>query len=465
MINSRRRHISVIMFVLVFLSCASTLSCKPGDEPISTNSSERTIAVIKKEIPISDNRVALVIGNGDYDSAPLSNPVNDVRSISSKLKSLKFDVTTGINLNQREMKTYIDRFGRNIRNGGVGLFYYAGHGMQIDGTNYLIPVKSKITSEKDVEYEAVRCGRVLSEMDKANNHLNIVILDACRNNPFARSFRGYKSGLAYMDAPSGTIIAYATAPGSVSHDGTGQNSIYTHELLKHMAIEGIKIEDMFKLVRRNVRENTQNNQTPWESSSLEGNFYFYPSEKQASATKDLVDSNTWIAEEKLRLRIERERLEHKNRQLEDKKRVQEEVSSRIKYGTGELFYNEWYGAKEGFSFSLGKVVAENAGDFQISTGSRKGSFIWCLEGSQVNNAGPIQFNLAKEAPEFKWKFFRPSYTSNTQIVAGNTYYFHLRGGYFAKLRITDIQKKESKRNNDVWVRFEYSFQPDGTRSF
>lgn len=222
----------------------------------------------------SERRVALVIGNGNYKEAPLRNPVNDARDMASALKQVGFEVTHGENLSQNEMKRNIRAFGDQIRNGGVGLFYYAGHGSQINGVNYLIPVNAVITKAEEVEYESVDVGLVLAQMESANNRLNIVILDACRNNPFAQSFRSARNGLASIDAPAGTLIAYATAPGSVAIDGEGNNGLYTSELLLAMRQAGNKIEDVFKRVRIAVQAKSNGKQIPWESSSLVGDFYF-----------------------------------------------------------------------------------------------------------------------------------------------------------------------------------------------
>ncbi len=221
-----------------------------------------------------EQRVALIIGNDAYESAPLKNPANDARSMAKSLSELGFQVTQKENLNQKEMKLEIQSFGQKLLKGGVGLFYYAGHGMQVNGRNYLIPVGARIEHEKHVEFEGVDAGSVLAEMEYARNRLNIVILDACRDNPFSRSFRSVSQGLATMNAPTGTLIAYATAPGSVANDGPGGNGTYTGELIKIIETPGLKIEDVFKQVRSKVRESTQGRQIPWESSSLEGDFYF-----------------------------------------------------------------------------------------------------------------------------------------------------------------------------------------------
>jgi len=228
----------------------------------------------KPVAPISNQRVALVIGNSAYATSPLKNPVNDARGVTKALQGLGFEVIYKENLGQNDMKRAVRAFGEKIRSGGIGLFYYAGHGVQVNGVNYLVPVDAKIESEEEVEYECVDAGFVLAQLDSAKNRLNIVILDACRNNPFARSFRSASRGLAQMDAPSGTLIAYATAPGSVASDGTGENGLYTQELLKSMQTPGVGIEEVFKRVRISVRGLTQGKQTPWESSSLTGDFYF-----------------------------------------------------------------------------------------------------------------------------------------------------------------------------------------------
>ena len=162
-------------------------------------------------IKIKPGRYALVIGNGAYPLSPLRNPTNDSSDIARLLKTLDFVVVHRQNVGLREMETAARNFGQMLKAGGTGVFYYAGHGMQVEGRNYLIPVDARIESESDVRFEALDVGRVLGKMEDAGNDLNIVILDACRDNPFARGFRSGQSGLARMDAPRGTLIAYATA--------------------------------------------------------------------------------------------------------------------------------------------------------------------------------------------------------------------------------------------------------------
>ena len=225
--------------------------------------------------PASERRTALVIGNSDYKLiSPLRNPVNDARAMARVLGDLGFEVIAKENLDQKEMKRAIRDFGRKLGQGGVGLFYYAGHGVEVDGVNYLVPLEAPITFEDDVEIEAVDVNMVLRKMASAANRLNIAILDACRNNPYARSFRSTARGLAQIDAPSGTLIAYAAKPGGVALDGEGENGLYTGALLDAMQLPGLRIEDVFKRVRVVVQEQSGMQQVPWESSSLTGDFYF-----------------------------------------------------------------------------------------------------------------------------------------------------------------------------------------------
>ena len=219
-------------------------------------------------------RSALVIGNGAYAAAPLRNPVNDARDVAAKLRSLGFAVTLGENWTQRQMENGIRAFGDQLRRGGVGLFYYAGHGVQVGGRNYLIPVDARIETESDVAFESVDAGRAFGKMEDAGNGFNIVILDACRNNPFGRGFRDAQQGLAQVTAPTGSFIAYATAPGSVASDGSGRNGTYTSALLEALDHPGLKVEDLFKRVRERVARETASQQVPWDSSSLVGDFYF-----------------------------------------------------------------------------------------------------------------------------------------------------------------------------------------------
>jgi uncharacterized caspase-like protein len=233
-------------------------------------------------------RTALVIGNGMYQTAPLKNPVNDAVDMANVLTSRGFEVTVKINADMREMITAVRNFGKQLRTGsGVGLFYYAGHGFQLAGRNYLVPVGSQIQTESEAEFEAFDAGRVLGQMADAGNDLNIVILDACRNNPFARSFRSSVTGLAKMDAPKGSIIAYATSPGKLAADGDGRNGLYTKHLIRNIQEPGLTVEQVFKNVRMAVAAETASHQIPWESSSLMGDFFFEPGKSTAVSAQPI----------------------------------------------------------------------------------------------------------------------------------------------------------------------------------
>jgi uncharacterized caspase-like protein len=227
----------------------------------------------------TEPRVALIIGNNAYASAPLHNPVNDARAMARALETTGFSVILKTDATQPELTAALREFGNRLAGGGpgtVGLFYFAGHGMQIKGRNFLIPVGANIEHEDEVSYQALDAQAVMDKMESAGNGTNIVILDACRNNPFVRSFRSGRQGLAQMDAPVGTLVAFSTAPGSIASDGQGGNGLYTAHLLTAIKQPGQKVEDVFKQVRSAVLRDSNKRQVPWEASSLVGDFYFVP---------------------------------------------------------------------------------------------------------------------------------------------------------------------------------------------
>ncbi len=229
--------------------------------------------------PQAERRIALVIGNNRYPTAPLHNPVNDARAMALSLENAGFTVILKLDATQPDLLGALRDFGNRLKDGGpgtAGLFYFAGHGMQIKGRNFLIPVGANIEHEDEVTYQALDAQAVMDKMESAGNGTNIVILDACRNNPFARSFRSGRQGLAQMDAPVGTLVAFSTAPGSVASDGNGSNGLYTAHLLNVLRKPGLKVEDVFKQVRMAVLRESAFRQVPWEASSLVGDFYFRP---------------------------------------------------------------------------------------------------------------------------------------------------------------------------------------------
>lgn len=236
-----------------------------------------TFAAAVSNMAHAAGRYALVIGNSNYSFAPLRNPTQDAALMAATLRVLGFDVSEYLDVPQRDLKRAVVDFGRKLEQAGkdaVGLVYYAGHGVQVRGENYLIPIGANIRDELDVDIEGVRASIILSALERAGNSLNIVILDACRNNPFQSNTRAVNNGLARMDAPSGTLLAYSTSPGNVAEDGSGRNSPYTQALAQSMRTQGAKVEDVFKRVRISVMERTNSRQVPWESSSLTGDFYF-----------------------------------------------------------------------------------------------------------------------------------------------------------------------------------------------
>jgi hypothetical protein len=226
----------------------------------------------------AEERLALIIGNSAYGTvSPLDNPARDARLVGKSLEVQGFAVTMLIDANQTTMKRGIAQFGRDLRNAGTdatGLFYYAGHGVQSFGTNYLLPVDVALNDAADLDLVAVEAQSVLRQMFSARNKTNIVILDACRNNPFSDIPEFNDNGLAEMQAPTGTFLAYATAPGGVALDGLDGNSPFTNALAAQMSVPGQPIEQMFKQVRVEVLEKTNGQQTPWDASSLTSDFMF-----------------------------------------------------------------------------------------------------------------------------------------------------------------------------------------------
>ena len=222
-------------------------------------------------------RFALVIGNGKYREVPLKNAANDAKAIAGHLKRMGFDVTLKLDATRGEMIETIRAFGARLqKQKGVGLFYYAGHGAQLAWRNYLIPVDAVIKNVSEVDAQAVDMETLLESMTRARNPMNLIILDACRDNPFGGDVQVQQKGLSQVDAPPGTLLAYATAPGNTAADGAGANGIYTENMLKEIQLPAAKVEDIFKRVRLNVRLQSRGQQIPWESTSLEDDFYFLP---------------------------------------------------------------------------------------------------------------------------------------------------------------------------------------------
>ncbi|GAB2179602.1 SUMF1/EgtB/PvdO family nonheme iron enzyme [Dongia sp. agr-C8] len=245
------------------------------------------LAVMVLAVPaLAEPRIALVIGNSDYrgELPKLANPANDASLMTATLRKLGFKVVEVRNADLDDMRQALSDFSGLLAGAGpqaVGLFFYAGHGIQVEGVNYLIPLGADIQRAADADLKALSADMVLKQMNFAGNGLNIIILDACRNNPLSRGMRSASTGLAKMDAPIGTFIAYSTAPGQTAADGKGNNSPYTAALAKAIQKPGIAIEEAFRDARVEVLQTTNKEQIPWESSSLTGAFQFNPGPKTA----------------------------------------------------------------------------------------------------------------------------------------------------------------------------------------
>lgn len=296
------------------MGCTANSAKTTSDEaPIITFASPTTYGRINN---INTNkRFALIIGNTAYTEVPeLRNPINDAKDLADVLRNLGFEVEARENVkDSREMRDLVVNFGNKLRRGGVGLFYYSGHGIQVNGENYLIPTTASLRSEADAGYEALGMSYVQTTLDEANNGLNIIILDACRDNPFTRSMRRVRSttapatGLAQMNSAKGSLIAFSTSPGSTAEDGSGRNGTYTKYLLANIKKPGLTVESLFKQVRIGVTKETNGKQTPWESTSLTGEFCFAGC--QDPTTVQVANKAAQATAEEERLRTERLRAE------------------------------------------------------------------------------------------------------------------------------------------------------------
>jgi hypothetical protein len=240
----------------------------------------------------NDIRIALIIGNAAYPgNMALANPSNDAKDMAASLRNMGFGVIEVLDGNRAQMLDAIERANKQLQGKqGVGMLFYAGHGLQLDWRNYMVPVDAKLNAAADVPKQTIDIEVVMKSFQQAGNRMNIVVLDACRDDPFAsQSTNGKTStgkGLAPVDAPTGTFLAYATAPGNVAQDGTGKNGLYTGFLLQELQKPTARIEDVFKRVRFAVRKASNGTQIPWESTSLEDDFVFNSGIKKAARLTD-----------------------------------------------------------------------------------------------------------------------------------------------------------------------------------
>jgi hypothetical protein len=229
------------------------------------------------------DRVALLIGNNAYAASPLRNAVNDARDLGDTLKELGFQVIVKQDATRKDMIDALKEFGAALEGASTALFFYAGHAMQFKERNYLIPIDAAMGSEEDITFFSVEVNQVFDRMDRAKTRFNFIVLDACRDNPFASSFKVSSAGLAQITAPAGTLIAYATSPGAVAQDGYGRNGVYTKFILQNIKVPDLPVEIMFKRVREAVSKETRLLQTPWDSTSLKGDFVFNASGRAPAA--------------------------------------------------------------------------------------------------------------------------------------------------------------------------------------
>ncbi len=251
----------------------------------------------------AEKRVALVVGNSNYAQVgTLANPANDANDISTALKSAGFEVILGLDVDKREFDTKVRNFADLLEDADVAIFFYAGHGLQVSGRNYLIPVDARLQGERDLDFDAVNLDFILKQMELGRaDKTNIVFLDACRDNPFTRNLArsmGTRSasigkGLAQVDTGVGTFISYSTQPGNVALDGTGRNSPFTAALAKHVREPGHNLTSVMIQVRKDVLAATGGKQVPWDHSALTGEFYFQQTAVpgQRSATGAGADSD------------------------------------------------------------------------------------------------------------------------------------------------------------------------------
>lgn len=259
---------------LVAAAAAAVLALLPAGDPAFSAGGER---------------LALVIGNASYPGNELLNPKNDARAITELLTKAGFQVDARYDASRGDLQQAIQRFGQRLKDPQVrfAVFYYAGHGLQQDWRNYLVPVDAKVRGAADVQKQTVEVGELMRYMSEAKGRNYLVILDACREDPFVGAYRPAAKGLSPFDAPAGSLLAYATAPGQLAYDGRGANGLYTKHLVRELALPDTSLEDAFKRVRLNVRMESEGRQIPWESTSLEQDVILFPQRKGTLSVAEL----------------------------------------------------------------------------------------------------------------------------------------------------------------------------------
>jgi len=327
--------------VLQGLVAAGTLALTPREAP---GQSSRTLGVeARHEATVQASvallglpRQALIVGNSKYKESPLKNPANDANAMGEALRRMGFNVALLLDAGRDQMQNAIQAFGEAVaKRNAVGLFYFAGHGVQLAWRNYLIPVDAVVDNPDDVRERTIELNTLLQGLTRAKNSMNVIILDACRDNPFGTKVPIGQKGLSQFDAPPGSLLAYATAPGNVASDGEGANGLYTENLLREMRVPEAKIEDIFKRVRLHVRRRTHGQQIPWESTSLEEDFYFVLPRALAALAEEEAErerkrQQELAALERQRIAEEAERNRKRELALIEAQRVVEEAERKRK---------------------------------------------------------------------------------------------------------------------------------------
>jgi uncharacterized caspase-like protein len=258
----------------------------------------------------NEKKVALVVGNSEYKNlAKLKNPINDANDVSKALKNLGFEVMTVTNATQSRLDRKLREFSVKLNSAGVGLFYFAGHGIEVEKKNYLVPLQADISDKLSVKYNALSVDEVVDRMKSSKTRLNLVVLDACRNDPFSRG----GGGLAVMPNAKGTLIAYATAAGSVAKDNrSGRNGLYTKHFLKYIKKANLNQRDLFHKIRTDVYRESGQDQLPYLNDGTIGDFYFVVDDKIDYVKKSNDKTNQELLE----------RLAKLEKQLQEQKKKQ-----------------------------------------------------------------------------------------------------------------------------------------------
>ena len=379
---------------------------------------------------IAGARVALVVGNSSYTKfRVLENPQNDARLMAKSLEAADFDVVSLIDADYDTLKRALVEFGRLLRSDETeaSLFYYAGHGVQVKGENYLLPVNADIASEDEVDLQGINVNDFLAVMNSSKSAVNIVVLDSCRDNPFAGATRGGPRGLAIVEAPKGTYIAYATSPGQVALDGEAGNSPYTSALAEAMAQPGIPIERVFKLARAKVQKATSDQQVPWETSSITGEFFFLPGDgsEQGSPQADTA-ANSDAGEDEPGSTSIFDGFKIKKKPESAKQKIKDEVITSLTLPGPEVLPSPGFAGEtclvpeEGAKLCVSSVLKSQKGNQygpeNMFDGDPGTAWVEGVDGDGVGEAIVIRFDEPEDVVTIE---IRNGYNKNSDIFAKN----------------------------------------------